>query len=126
MDVDLVLEDVADGMVVTGHLRAVSEAECRRCLDSVTEELDVSVREIFEEHPTEGETWPIEDDHIDLEPMVRAAVMLALPLAPLCRDECRGPVPERFPTGAVPSPSGDEPVAKDPRWAALDELRFDE
>ena len=55
--------------------------------------------------------------------MVRDAVLLALPLAPLCGDDCRGPAPEAFPTGV-----GDDdrpgPLA-DPRWAALAELDFE-
>ena len=46
-----------------------------------------------------GETWPIRDQRIDLAPAAREAAMLALPLAPLCAEDCAGPVPDRFPTG---------------------------
>ena len=66
------------------------------------------------------------DDLVDLEPMVRDAVLLALPLAPLCAPECLGPAPEAFP--AVPLDDVEEPepeAAVDPRWAALDDLHFD-
>jgi uncharacterized protein len=45
-----------------------------------------------------------------------------LPLAPLCRDDCRGPDPERFP---ALSESDEANPAIDPRWAALGELHFD-
>ena len=125
IDVDLVVENVLEGLVAHGRVRAVADAECRRCLDPVTREIDITVREVYELHPTEGETWPIEDDHIDLEPMVRESVMLALPLAPLCGDDCRGPEPDRFPAHAPDGEVGDEERV-DPRWAALDQLEFDE
>lgn len=126
VDLDLSLESVVEGIVVSGHIAAAVDGECRRCLEPVPGEIDLSVREIFELHPTEGETWPIADDHIDLEPMIRESVLLALPLTPLCGDDCLGPQPDRFPTivagdGVVEAES---PV--DPRWAALDELRLDE
>ena len=49
--------------------------------------------------PTEGETYPLDGEQVDLEPLVRDAVLLALPLAPLCADDCPGPAPEAFPTG---------------------------
>ena len=78
----------------------------------------------IEPTPTEGETWPLGDESIDLLPALREAMLLALPLAPLCRDDCEGPEPDRFPTGVAE----DEPVERpaDPRWAALDEFTFDD
>ena len=81
------------------------------------------MQEIFENAPTEGETWPIDDERIDLAPMVREAALLALPLAPLCTDDCAGPEPDRFPTGAPDDEEGEPP--RDERWAALDALEFD-
>ena len=84
----------------------------------------VEVHEIFESNPTEGETWPLTDEGIDLAPMLRETALLALPLAPLCRDDCEGAEPERFPTGAVDEADGG--VLGDPRWAALDQLTFDD
>ena len=125
VDVDVIVENVLEGLVVHGRIRAVTEAECRRCLDPVTREVDVEVHEVYELHPTEGETWPIEDDHIDLEPMVRESVMLALPLAPLCREDCLGPQPDRFPARSVDD-EGQSRDTIDPRWAALDGLELDE
>ena len=89
--------------------------------------VEVELSEVFEPHPTEGETYPIEGDEIDLEPLVRDAVLLALPLAPLCRDDCPGPATDAFPTGtdeAAAAPEEESPA--DPRWAALAELRFEE
>ncbi len=121
-DVDLVVEAITRGMSVTGTVRANWFGPCRRCLDRVEGLIEVPISEIFETEPVEGETWPIVDERIDLTPPVREAIMLALPLAPLCRDRCRGPVPDRFPTGL-----SDENAPKaDPRWAVLDELSFED
>ena len=128
IEVDAVLEAVEGGITVHGSVVAPWEGECRRCLDPVTGTLDVELREVFENDPSDGETYPIEGDDVDLEPVVRDAVLLELPLAPLCREDCAGPAPEELPV-AVPGEeaAGDEggPPSKDPRWAALDELELD-
>lgn len=129
---DLVVEAVGDDIVVSGSLRTPWVGDCRRCLGEVAGELDVAVREVFERRPTEGETYQLGDGIVDLGPMVREAVLLALPLAPLCSANCVGPDPDRFPArpvggageGAPGDLTGAEPP-RDPRWAALDELRFD-
>jgi uncharacterized protein len=117
---DLVLESIANGIVVTGTIRVPWVGECRRCLDVVHGEAQAEVHDIFDPHPVEGETYPRAGETIDLEPLVRDAVLLMLPLAPLCRADCLGPAPDEFPAVVVPV---DGPV--DERWAALDQLRFD-
>ena len=121
--VDLVLEAIGGGaLTATGTVGAPWQGDCRRCLEPVEGSAEVDVREIFESHPTEGETYALGGEQIDLEPMVRDAVLLALPLAPLCAETCAGPAPDAFPTGPV---SESDPPS-DPRWAALSELEFDE
>lgn len=117
--IDVVVEAVLGGLTVTGTLTAPFVADCRRCLERIDETLVIEVHEIFEAEPTEGETYPIDRDHVDLEPLVRDAVLPSLPLAPLCVATCIGPDPERYPAGL---PGDDEP-RPDPRWAALDVLR---
>ena len=119
--VDLELESVSDGVVVSGTVHATWEGECRRCLEPIRGTLDVDVHEVFMGTGDPDEIYLIAGDEIDLRPMVRDAVVLNLPVAPLCRPECRGPDPERYPALV----EGDEgPV--DDRWAALSELRFKE
>lgn len=135
IDLDLELEALSDGLVATGTIAAPWEGECRRCLRPVTGRAEVSVREIFQDRPVEGETYPVGADLVDLEPMVRDAVLLALPLAPLCDADCRGPAPETFPAlleggdggdGAADGADEDRPgPIADPRWAALAELDFE-
>jgi uncharacterized protein len=121
LDVDLVVEAATEGIVAVGAVRGESRVPCRRCLDDVVEpHLDL------ERHPTEGETWPIEDERIDLTPAVRELALLGLPLAPVCREDCAGPEPDRFPAMAHVEPVEDAPAPRDERWAALDDLTFDD
>ena len=122
---DGVLEAIEGAITLSGTLSVPWTAECRRCLDPVVGLEEVDLSEVFEARPTPGETYPIQGDDIDLEPVVRDAVLLHLPLAPLCREDCLGPAPEAFP--AVPAGAGepDDEPARDPRWAALDVLRDD-
>lgn len=125
--VDVVLEAIGDDIVATGTVCAPWTGLCRRCLGEVTSQVCADVREIFQRHPVEGETYLLGDGVVDLGPMVAESVLLALPLAPLCSTECAGPDPDRFP--AVPGdeePAGEVTEMRDPRWAVLDELRFDE
>ena len=79
--------------------------ECRRCLGDAHGIARAEVREIFEARPTEGETYPLTGDHIDLEPLVRDAVLLSLPLAPLCSEGCLGPAPETLAVVAYRQPA---------------------
>ena len=120
--VDLVLEAVQGGVEASGHAAATWGGPCRRCLEPVEGDLDVDVSELFVDDAVEGETYPIDHDVIDLEPLVRDAVLLALPLAPLCREDCPGPDPDAFPVESEADEDGGEPP-RDPRWAALDVLR---
>lgn len=126
--VDATLESIEGAAVtVTGTVTVPWTAECRRCLDEIRGVSAVPLSEVFEVDPVEGETYPIEGDEVDLEPVVRDAALLHLPLAPLCRPDCAGPAPGSFPTtveGHAEDDGADEPV-RDPRWAALDELRLD-
>ncbi len=123
VEVDLVLESIAGGISASGHVRTGWTGECRRCLEEVRGSLEVSVSETFTDQVQEGETYPIEGDSIDLTELARDAVLLDLPPAPLCSEDCAGPVPERF---AVTVEADEEEPAeppRDPRWAALDVLR---
>ncbi|MGV9293296.1 YceD family protein [Amycolatopsis sp. NPDC003676] len=131
VELDLMLESVVEGVLVTGTATAVATGECSRCLDPVTEHIEVDLTELFaypgsatEETTDEDEIPRLVDDRIDLEPTVRDAVVLALPLAPLCREDCPGLCIECGVKWADLEPGhGHEKI--DPRWAALVE-RFDE
>lgn len=133
VEVDAVVEAQGNQVMVSGHVGFEWEGECRRCLELTSAHERAPLREVFEPEPVEGETWPLDGDRIQLEPVVREAVTLALPLAPLCRPDCAGPDPEHYPAvprSTGPERSGDEPgeqaPTRDPRWAALDQLDFDD
>lgn len=121
---DLHLEILVDGrLTAAGTVAAPWQGRCRRCLQEVSGELEIGVGEVFEPHPPDGaETYPLGTDRVDLEPMLRDAVLLALPIAPLCREDCPGPDPDEHP---VRTEDDDETPAPDPRWSVLGELRFD-
>ncbi|GAA4530323.1 YceD family protein [Amycolatopsis samaneae] len=131
LELDLLLESVVEGVLVTGTATATARGACSRCLDPVTEDVEVELTELFAypgsatEETTEEEEIPrLVDDRIDLEPIVRDAVVLALPLAPLCTEDCAGLCTECGVKWADLEPGhGHEKI--DPRWAALVE-RFDE
>jgi len=125
---DVVLEAQGETVTVTGTVTGWWEGECRRCLEPTGGQVSVEVSEVFEPEPVEGETYPLGRDDLDLEPALRDALALALPVAPLCDEACAGPDPEAHPvTVAVDPDEGDGPAAPpaDPRWGALDGLHFD-
>jgi len=123
--VDVWLEHVPDGLVVHGTVAGEYESECSRCLRPVRGTFSVPVREMFERAPIEGETYPLEGEEVDLELPVRDTVLLDLPAAPLCREDC---------AGLCPSCGIDHNLAAcecdldppDPRWDALRALTFDD
>ncbi len=128
--VDLTVDATRNDVTVQGSLTSTWRSECRRCLGDVFTPIETDVFEVFQETPVEGETWPIDDHHIDLEPAMREIILLALPVAPLCGDDCRGVELDTdthvlLETEEEAKAEAAEP-APDPRWAGLSELTFDE
>ena len=109
-------------MRLTGTVTAPWTGICRRCAVPVSGELEIAVSERFGVGPiAEDDLYPITDDTIDLGPLVRDAIVLELPMAPLCRPDCRGLCPS---CGADRNEGECRCVAPpDPRWANLDVLR---
>ena len=122
---DLRLEAVSEGVFVSGTATATAVGECARCLDEVTEDLVVELMELYAypDSATEASTDPDEisrvvDDSVDVEQAVRDAIVLALPLAPLCTPDCAGLCPECGGRRAELGPEHRHETM-DPRWAAL-------
>jgi uncharacterized protein len=115
------LERVSDGVVVRGEINAEWRGVCSRCLQPVSDKARVHVDELFETEPVEGETYRLEHDLLDLEPLVRDALVLELPHAPLCDPDCRGLCPNCG-TDRNTSTCDCAEVDTDPRWAALRSL----
>ncbi|KWX03983.1 metal-binding protein [Carbonactinospora thermoautotrophica] len=127
LELDLRLEAVMEGVLVSGTARVHLAGECVRCLDEIERMLDVDFQELYfypeEAQPEdEEEALRLEGELLDLEPTLRDAVVLALPLQPVCQDDCPGLC---VVCGArladVRDHHHDEAV--DPRWAALRKYR---
>jgi uncharacterized protein len=120
--VDVVLESVPGAVIASGTVSAPWLGACRRCLEEATGEVRAQVREVFEEDHDPEQTYPLRGDQLDLEPLARDAVLLELPLAPLCHEACRGLCPS---CGADLNDGdcGCRHQTGEPRWAALDALR---
>ncbi|HET8601579.1 MAG TPA: DUF177 domain-containing protein [Segeticoccus sp.] len=131
IELDVRLESVVEGILVTGSVHAHATGACVRCLDPVDREVDATFQELFayadraahhEEvgDDDEDELRELEGDLIDLEPVLRDAVVPTLPFQPVCRDDCPGLCSE---CGArlADDPTHHHEVL-DPRWAALRDL----
>lgn len=119
---DVRLEGLHDGILVSAEVDTVARAECVRCLDPVEIDVQVEFQELFAYSPDEAFDFVVRDDQLDLEPVVRDAVVLSLPFQPVCRPDCPGLDPltgERLPDG-YERPAEE---AHDPRWDALESLR---
>jgi uncharacterized protein len=132
VELDLRLESVVEGVLVTGSARATATGACVRCLDPVSQQVDVAFQELFayadraahhhEVAPEQDETeeHTLEGDLFDLEPVLRDTVVPALPFQPVCRVDCPGLCPQ---CGArlADDPEHHHDVI-DPRWSALSAL----
>ena len=124
VDVALVLQSFSGGLRVKGRVAAPWLGVCRRCSVAVVGVASVSVDERFVDHPETGDddAYLIENDFADLAPLVHDAILLELPLAPLCREDCRGLCPYCGIDRNEAACDCEAPV--DLRWATLDGLRF--
>ena len=133
LDLDLRLEAVMEGVLVSGTVRGEAVGECIRCLDEVRMPVDASLTEMFaypdrvasgEAEDVEDDVHELEGDLLDLEPVLRDAVVLALPFQPVCRDDCPGLCSE---CGArLADDPGHSHETTDPRWSALQGFLHDE
>ncbi|MBU5423673.1 DUF177 domain-containing protein [Cellulomonas hominis] len=131
VELDLRLEAVMEGVLVSGSVRARVVGECVRCLDEVVDDVDVSVQELYvypgraevaeENGDDEEDVHELDGDLVDVEPALRDALVTALPFQPLCRDDCPGLC------SLCGARLADDPQHShdtiDPRWAALGGLQ---
>lgn len=123
-----------EGVLLSGTAEAALEGECTRCLEPIEDSIFVDLQELYlyDDVTRDGadeelgdEVSTLEDDLLDLEPLLRDAVVLALPFQPLCQDDCPGLCTE---CGArladEPDHTHEEPI--DPRWAGLTALKQDQ
>jgi uncharacterized protein len=133
LELKLRLEAVMEGVLVSGTVHGIAVGECIRCLDEVRMPVDASITELFnypdraavvDAEAVEDDMHELEGDLLNLEPVLRDAVVLALPFQPVCREDCPGLCSE---CGAklADDPSHSHETA-DPRWSALQGLLHDE
>jgi uncharacterized protein len=128
VELDLRLESVHEGVLVSGTAVADLVGECSRCLDEIQDGVEVELRELFyypdradEIDAQDEDLHVVVDDHVDLAPVVRDALVLDLPLSPLCDPDCAGLCVD---CGARLDEVGPDHThdSADPRWAALSVL----
>ncbi|MEW1791389.1 YceD family protein [Streptomyces niveus] len=137
MELRIRLESVMEGVLVTGTARATAEGECVRCLEPVRQDVAADFQEMFsypdaddrgrskqaepaDDAEDDEDRLYIEDGLFDLEPVLRDAVVLALPMQPVCRETCAGLCSEcGIRLDENPDHHHD---AVDPRWASLQGL----
>ncbi len=133
LELDARLEAVVEGVVLTGTIRTIVRGECGRCLDDISDDLVLDIFQLYA-YPDSAidqtsdtgdvsadEVSRVQDEMIDTEPAIRDAVLLAMPVTPLCREDCPGlcagcgehrdrlPADHRHDQGDI-------------RWAALSDL----
>lgn len=118
---DLRLESVVEGVLVTGTATVEVRGECVRCLSPVEDRVEVDLQELFVypgSEAEEEEASRLVGDLLDLEPVLRDAVVLELPFRPMCRPDCAGLCPT---CGANRNlePDHAHPEGNDPRWDML-------
>ncbi len=125
LDVELRLESVTEGVLLSGTATGPLTGDCGRCLEPVSDELVVDFRELFaypdsttDATTEQDEVHRLDGDYLDAEPVVRDAIVLGLPFTPLCRPDCAGLCPtcgQRL--DELPDDHAHDVL--DPRWAAL-------
>lgn len=129
LELDLRIESVSEGALVTGTVAAPTAGECVRCLEPISGDVTVDLTELFaypgsttEETTEDDEVGHVVDDRVDIEQSLVDAVGLVLPFTPLCREDCAGLCPDCGIVLANAEP-GHQHEKIDPRWAKLAALR---
>jgi uncharacterized protein len=128
VDLDLRLESVSEGVLVTGTVSAPTVEECARCLTTIAGDVEFDLTELYaypdsatEATTEEDEVGHVVDDTVDLEQPIVDAVGLALPFSPLCTDDCLGLCADcGVRLADAEQGHGHEKI--DPRWAKLSAL----
>ena len=124
IEAEFLLESVVEGLLVSGPVSGNMDLVCARCLKSFQSGFRLDVQELFAPGAAaEDDEYPVDEGTIDVEPMIRDAVVLSMPFAPLCSSDCLG-LCERC--------GGDRNLDEcrcgqevDPRWARLSSVELE-
>ncbi|GAB3688604.1 YceD family protein [Angustibacter aerolatus] len=130
LQLELRLEAVMEGVLVSGSVRGHAVGECGRCLIAVEQDVEADVQELYAysdkrpaEDVDEDDVRELEGDHLDLEPAVLDSLVPVLPFQPVCREDCPGLCSE---CGVrLADHPGHHHDVVDPRWSALQGLGAD-
>ncbi len=125
VELDVRLESVVEGVLVSGRASTRAVGECARCLTAIEVPVEAELRELYA-YPNsltaqtidEDELPVIADERIDLEQLVRDEIVTAMPLAPVCRPDCQGLCVDCGGRLDDLEPGHTHEIL-DPRWAAL-------
>ncbi|WP_375384634.1 DUF177 domain-containing protein [uncultured Microbacterium sp.] len=124
LELDVRAESVHEGILISGSVETEYTGICGRCLIDITEPLEVEFQELFAYPGDEATDFEVQDDHVDLETLVRDAIVLSLPFQPVCQPDCPGldaSTGERLADMA----GEEQRTPSDPRWAVLQEYTPD-
>lgn len=122
VDVTITVESANGGLVVRGDATTSASLVCARCLETLRATVTAEVEEVFQRVPEHPDAVALEGEQLDLRPVVREGILLAIPVAPLCSPDCPGlcaTCGAELAAGAC----GCVSEVGDPRWAVLDALR---
>ncbi len=122
--VEVRLESVHEGILASGRIETEYVGVCGRCLTDIAEPVEVEFQELFAYPGDEATDFEVQDDHVDLETLVRDATVLALPFQPVCQPDCPGLDPVTGERLAV-STGSEQSTPVDSRWAALQQFTPD-
>ena len=118
------LESVHEGIYVTGEIDTSAAGECSRCLDPVNQVVEVDFQELFAYSGTSEDDFTVQDDQIDLEQVVRDAIVLSLPFQPVCSEDCLG-LCVQCGEKILDQTQHAHEAQIDARWSALKKLKED-
>ena len=140
IEADVRLESVTEGVLLSAEIYAVAIGECIRCLDPVEVVVDRKIQELYRYEPTNekgrrkkrddedidldiDDELQMEGDLLNLEIPIIDAIILTLPVNPLCSEECLGLCPDCGEKWAnLPADHAHEVI--DARWSGLENLDF--
>jgi uncharacterized protein len=117
LSLDIRLESVHEGILVTVSGDTLADAECSRCLEPMQEDVEIELQELFHYQPQEEDDFAIVQDRVDLEQALIDAVVPNLPLKPLCSENCPGLCADCGERADLGTHNHEKPI--DPRFGAL-------
>lgn len=122
LDLDVRLESVHEGILATGDVFVDADAECSRCLEPLTVPVEVDFQELFAYSVDNEDDFAVEDEQINLEQVIRDAVVLSLPFQPVCSEDCLG-LCANCGVKMAENPHHVHEAVIDSRWSALEKLK---